>query len=70
MLFLTVKKLIGTTEHVKLLTRCRVNRCRFKRDWLYLYHKPPLNKTLIFKAIFTRCALDSNIKSRTGFLVT
>jgi hypothetical protein len=27
---------IGTIEHVTLYTRCRLNRCRYKRDPLYL----------------------------------
>jgi len=29
-------KLIGTTEYLTLLTRCRINRCRYNRVRLYL----------------------------------
>ena len=32
----STEKLIGTTEHVTLCTRCRLNRCRYNRVRLYL----------------------------------
>ena len=30
------KRLIGTAEYLTLWTRCRINRCRYKRIRLYL----------------------------------
>jgi hypothetical protein len=30
------EELIGTTEHVTLYTRCRLNRCRYNRVRLYI----------------------------------
>jgi hypothetical protein len=30
------EELIGTTEHVTLYARCRLNRCRYNRIRLYL----------------------------------
>jgi hypothetical protein len=30
------EELIVTTEHLTLYTRCRINRCRYKRVRLYL----------------------------------
>ena len=31
------EELIGTTEYLTLWTRCRINRCRYKRVLLYIY---------------------------------
>ena len=30
------EELIGTTEYLALYTRCRINRCRYKRGRLYM----------------------------------
>jgi len=30
------KELIGTTEYLTLYPSCRINRCRYKRDLLYI----------------------------------
>jgi hypothetical protein len=32
------EELIGTTEHLTLYTRCRINRRRYNRVRLYIYH--------------------------------
>ena len=39
-------KLIGTTEYLTLLTKCRVNRCRYNRFRLYLQFLRPATKSI------------------------
>ena len=32
-------ELFGTTEYLMLLTRCRINQCRYNRVYLYMKHE-------------------------------
>jgi len=68
------EELVGTTEHLTLYMRCRINRCRYKRVRLYcpvqcaLLKKPYINmvRTNVFGSILSVTMF--NLLKPTGYM--